>query len=207
MVKSALIEAANDFSEFDYQTDNLKLDLNEPEAQQQLHLVGASTESMLSLLIKKRIDAKYLPARFIQFGSTYEQSLKQINTICMFNVVENDHKVSDKEFKRMEDVIWSMYEQFNIPIRMRRLCLNNLNLNEYNRIELDVYFPYSREWKTIANFAHYSNYLTARVHDTSHHCLSGNLTDFNLLLDAILENNQTENGELIIPDCIERLMF
>lgn len=164
-------------------------------------------KGLLGLLIKKRIDKEYLPARYIQFGPKYDQTFKQKNTICMFTIVENDFKVSNNELKLMEELIWSLYAKLNLPIRLRRLCLSNLNLNEYNSIELDIYLPYSKEWKKIANFTHYSDYLTTRVHDTSHHCLSGYLTDFSLLLDAILENYQTETDELIIPDCIKEYMF
>lgn len=207
LIKSALIEAANDYDQLNYKTDTRRLDLQDSDEQQQLHLVGScSKESLLSLLIKRRIDEKYLPARFVQYGSTYEQNLKQVNTICMFNIVKNDFNVSNDEFKKIETLIWDLYKELNLPIRLRRLNVKKLHFNEYNRVELDVYFPYSRDWKTIGHFAHYSDYLTTRVHSTDHHCLGGYLTDFSLLLDAILENNQTETGQLIVPECIENLM-
>lgn len=47
-MKSALIEAANDFKQHDYEIDTLELDLNEKDKknhnQQHLHLVGNSKE-------------------------------------------------------------------------------------------------------------------------------------------------------------------
>ena len=207
LVKSALVEAANDYEELDYRTDARIVEQKEHEDQQHLHLVGScSKESLLSLLIKKKLNAKFLPARFVQFGCTYDQSLRQKNTICLFTIVPNDFSVSDGELKRMERLLCDMYEQLGLPIRLRRVNLKRLHFNEYNRVELDVYLPYSREWRLIAHFSHYGDHLTRRMHSANHHCLAGNLTDYSLLLDAILENHQTETGRLVVPDCLQALL-
>lgn len=206
-LKSALIEAGNDYDALNFENDNLQLDLDERRDAQQLHLVGScSNESMLSLLIKRQTVPKYLPARFLQFGSSYEQNLRQVNTVLLFSLVEKDFEISNNELKRIEQLIWNLYEPFNLPIRLRRLNVKRLQFTEYNRVELDVYFPHSREWRPIAHYSHYSDYLPYRVHCTEHHCLGGKLTNLNLLLDAILENHQTETGKLEIPDCIANHM-
>ena len=207
MIKSALVEAANDYDLLDYANDPTILDLKEHQDQQHLHLVGnCSRESLLALLIKRRLTAEYLPARFVQFGNKYEQNLRQVNTVCLFTIVPNDFTVSDAELKRMESLLCEWYGPLGIPIQLRRSHLKRLHFNEYNRVELDVYLPYSREWKPIAYFSHYGDHLTRRVHSMDHHCLAGHLTDYSLLLDAILENHQTETGELVVPDCLQELL-
>ena len=207
LIKSALIEAANDYDQLDYRNDPAILEQKEPDDKQHLHLVGScSRESLLSLLIKKRLDKEYLPARFVQFGCRYEQNLRQVNTICLFTMVQNDFAVSDEELKRVESLLCELYEPLGVPIRLRRVNLKRLHFNEYNRVELDAYLPYSREWKRIAYFSHYGDHLARRMHSAEHHCLAGHLTDYSLLLDAILENHQTETGRLVVPDCIQTLM-
>lgn len=207
LIKSALVEAANDYDQLDYRNDPTIVEQKEHEDKQHLHLVGScSREGLLSLLIKKKLAEQYLPARFVQYGNRYEQSLRQVNTICLFSVVQNDFAASDAEMKRMESLMYDLYEPFGVPIRLRRVNLKRLHFNEYNRVELDVYLPYSREWKQIAYFSHYGDYLTRRVHSLEHHCLAGHLTDYSLLLDALLENHQTETGQLVVPDCIQTLM-
>ena len=207
LIKSALVEAANDYDQLDYRNDPTIVEQKEHEDKQHLHLVGScSREGLLSLLIKKKLAEQYLPARFVQYGNRYEQSLRQVNTICLFSVVQNDFAASDAEMKRMESLMYDLYEPFGVPIRLRRVNLKRLHFNEYNRVELDVYLPYSREWKQIAYFSHYGDYLTRRVHSLEHHCLAGHLTDYSLLLDALLENHQTETGQLVMPDCIQALM-
>lgn len=207
LIKSALVEAANDYDQLDYVNDALIVQQREHEDQQHLHLVGScAREGLLSLLVKRRLTSQYLPARFVQFGCAYEQSLRQVNTVCLFTIVQNDFTVSDAELKRVESLLCEMYAPLGVPIRLRRLHLKRLAFNEYNRVELDVYMPYSREWKRIGYFAHYGDHLTRRMNSNQHHCLAGHLTDYNLLLDAILENHQTGTGELVVPECLQAFL-
>lgn len=207
LVKSGSLEAFNDYENLNYETDSLQLDLKEREDQQQLHLIGScSPVGLLSLLSNREIDKKCLPARMIKFGSSYEQNLRQVNTIFLFSIVENDFTISNNEFKTIQRLIWHLYEPFNLPMRLKKVNLKRLLYNEYKRVELDIYFPYAREWRTIAHFSHYSNHLPERVQCTENHCMSGNLTDLGLLLDAILENYQTQTGKIEIPECIEKYM-
>ncbi|RWS25584.1 serine-tRNA ligase-like protein [Leptotrombidium deliense] len=203
-VKSAIIEASNDVSVRNYNDDSLTIHegFKLRKGTQRVHLTGdASFESMAAFIVK--LKQMQLPTRLFSIGCQYDQSLQQLNTLHCVSVTESEHSM--REMQSILDTVWNAYVDLDVPCRLINCNQKSLNANEYLKYTVEVWFPSSRVWRTVARISHYNNFVSRRLGLQDVHFIDATVADCRTLLASIMENNQLFDGSFAQPKCIQQI--
>ena len=209
-VKSAIVEACNDARERSFEQDRLRLNrgVKTLHNSQQMHLAGhSSLEAVCAMLNKRHVNRDSLPLRFLQDGASYDQSMRQSNSIHLSSVTLNDQSEANAEYDLLVSELWNCYSQLQLPVMLCKSSSRLMQANQYASHEVLVYFPCVKEWTKVAELNHYSDYLPRRLGLEDLQMIGGSLVDVNLLVDAILENTQDERAQYHIPVCVKKFMW
>lgn len=158
----------------------------------------------------------YTPC-FRREAGSYGKDVRGLNRLHQFDKVEIVQIVHpDNSYKTLENMVEYVKElvrKLNLPFRILRLCGGDLGFTSALTFDFEVYSAAQDRWleiSSISNFETYqSNRLKLRFRKGNEkpqlvHTLNGSALALPRIMAALIENNQNENGEIIIPEVLQK---
>ena len=158
----------------------------------------------------------YTPCWRREAGS-YGKDVRGLNRLHQFDKVEivrielpeNSYAALDKMVFHVE----SLVQALALPYRIVRLCGGDMGFTSALTYDFEVWSAAQQRWlevSSVSNFESYqSNRLKLRYKDEEGksqlaHTLNGSALALPRILAAIIENNQTPDGKIVVPEVLRK---
>ena len=186
-----------------------------------------TAEVILTNMVKDKIIQKEdLPLRFVaatpcfrKEAGSYGKDTKgmirqhQFYKVELVSIVEND-KCSD-ELERMTNSACLILDKLKLPYRKVLLSTGDMGFSAEKTYDIEVYLPSEKKYREISSCSSCGTFQARRMkarykNDKKETVFAGTLNGSGLAvgrtLIAILENYQTNDGSIIIPDVLKPYM-
>ncbi|OUW01012.1 MAG: serine--tRNA ligase [Betaproteobacteria bacterium TMED156] len=195
-----------------------------------LYLIPTSEVSLTNLAADKIFSESDLPIRYTAHtpcfrseAGSYGQDTKGLIRQHQFDKVEmvqivlpNDsNQVLEQMVSNAEDILRSL----NLSYRVMLLCSGDMGFSACKTFDIEVWLPAQNTYREISSCSNCSDFqarrMQARVKKIDAngktrnefvHTLNGSGLAVGRTLVAILENFQTENGTVLIPEALQKYM-
>ena len=219
MIRGDAIKGAvmmNDFQDVIYKID-----------QEDLYMIGTSEHAIASMHMEEILDGKKLPIRygglspcFRKEAGAHGKDMKGIFRVHQFEKVEqfvySNPESSHAEHERMLSLTEKFYQNLNLPYRVMLLCSGDTGKISSKTYDLEAWMPGQDAYREIVSCSNCKEYqarrLSIRYRDRIDqetqlvHTLNSTLVATERTMVAILENYQTADGGVIIPEALRKYM-
>ena len=159
----------------------------------------------------------YTPC-FRKEAGSYGKDTKGIIRQHQFDKVElvaiTKPKESDKVFEEMLECASGALEKLNLPYRQVMLCSGDLGFSAAKTIDLEVWIPSQNRYREISSISNTRDFQARRAKirfkngkkTQFAHTLNGSSLAVGRTLVAIMENYQTKDGTIQIPEVLRKYM-
>ena len=159
----------------------------------------------------------YTPC-FRKEAGSYGKDTKGIIRQHQFDKVElvaitkpND---SDKVFEEMVECASKALEKLNLPYRQVMLCTGDLGFSAAKTIDLEVWIPSQNRYREISSISNTRDFQARRAKirykenkkNRFTHTLNGSSLAVGRTLVAIMENFQTKDNKIVIPNVLKKYL-
>ena len=213
-IKGAVI--LNDFQDVIYKID-----------QEDLYMIGTSEHAIASMHMEEILDGKKLPIRYAGLSPCFRKEagahgkdMKGIFRVHQFEKVEqfvySNPESSNAEHERMLSLTEKFYQNLNLPYRVMLLCSGDTGKISSKTYDLEAWMPGQDAYREIVSCSNCKEYqarrLSIRYRDRIDqetqlvHTLNSTLVATERTMVAILENYQTADGGVVIPEALRKYM-
>ena len=180
-----------------------------------LYLVGTSEVPLAALHSNEILDTTGLPVRYAGFSTcfrreagTYGKDTTGIFRVHQFDKVEmfsfcNPEK-SEEEHEFILSVEEELLQSLEIPYRVVDVCAGDLGASAAKKYDIEAWIPSQRTYREVTSCSNTTSFQARRLNiraksegETSVlHTLNGTAIAVGRILIALIENNQTEDGEV-----------
>lgn len=192
-----------------------------------LYMIGTSEHSIASMHMNEIFDGKALPVRYASISPCFRKEAgahgkdtKGIFRVHQFEKVEqfvySRPEESAREHERLLAITEEFYEQLGIPYRTVLLCSADLGKTSFKTYDIEAWMPSQNAYREIVSCSNCSDFqarrLTTRFRDRINeqtrlvHTLNSTLVATERTMACIMENYQTEDGTVKIPDILQHYM-
>ncbi|MDP9498816.1 MAG: serine--tRNA ligase [Thermoproteota archaeon] len=192
-----------------------------------LYMIGTSEHAMVSMHMDEILDSPRLPLRyacvspcFRKEAGAHGKDMKGIFRVHQFEKVEqvvfSRPEDSWKEHERMLELTERIYENLGLPFRTVLLCSGDLGKISAKTYDIEAWFPGQSNYREIVSCSNCIDYQARRlriryrdnVNDETKlvHTLNSTLIATERTMVSIIENYQTDNGTVQIPDVLQKYM-
>ena len=159
----------------------------------------------------------YTPC-FRKEAGSYGKDTKGIIRQHQFDKVElvaiTRPEESDKMFEEMVECASSALEKLGLPYRQVMLCTGDLGFSAAKTIDLEVWIPSQNKYREISSVSNTRDFQARRAKirfkdgkkNRLVHTLNGSSLAVGRTLVAIMENYQTKEGHIKIPDVLKKYL-
>ena len=192
-----------------------------------LYMIGTSEHSIVSMHMDEILDSPRLPLRyacvspcFRKEAGAHGRDMKGIFRVHQFEKVEqvvfSRPEDSWKEHERMLELTERIYENLGLPFRTVLLCSGDLGKISAKTYDIEAWFPGQSNYREIVSCSNCIDYQARRlriryrdsVNDETKlvHTLNSTLIATERTMVSIIENYQTDNGTVQVPDVLQKYM-
>jgi seryl-tRNA synthetase len=192
-----------------------------------LYMIGTSEHAMVSMHMDEILDSPRLPLRyacvspcFRKEAGAHSRDMKGIFRVHQFEKVEqvvfSRPADSWKEHERMLELTERIYENLGLPFRTVLLCSGDLGKISAKTYDIEAWFPGQSNYREIVSCSNCIDYQARRlriryrdnVNDETKlvHTLNSTLIATERTMVSIIENYQTDNGIVQVPDVLQKYM-
>ncbi|HEV2877717.1 MAG TPA: serine--tRNA ligase [Nitrososphaeraceae archaeon] len=192
-----------------------------------LYMIGTSEHAMVSMHMDEILDSPRLPLRyacvspcFRKEAGAHGRDMKGIFRVHQFEKVEqvvfSRPEDSWKEHERMLELTERIYENLGLPFRTVLLCSGDLGKISAKTYDIEAWFPGQSNYREIVSCSNCIDYQARRlriryrdnVNDETKlvHTLNSTLIATERTMVSIIENYQTDNGTVHVPDVLQKYM-
>lgn len=207
---------ADDFEEVIYKVD-----------QEDLYMIGTSEHAMAAMHAKEIIEGKDLPIRYAGISPCFRKEAgahgrdqKGIFRVHQFDKIEqfvfSRPEDSWKEHEKMLAVVEEFYQKLEIPHRVMLLSSGDMGKVSAKTYDIEAWMAGQNAYREIVSCSNCLDYQARRLkirfrdktnEDTQYlHTLNSTLIATTRILVAIMENFQTKDGHIKIPDVLQKYM-
>lgn len=219
MIRREAMEGAiilGDFEQVIYKVDG-----------EDLYMIGTSEHAVVSMHMDEILEGKKLPSRYASVSPCFRKEagahgrdMKGIFRVHQFEKVEQvvfcRPEDSWKEHERMLDLTEKFYEKLGIPYRTVLLCSADLGKVSAKTYDIEGWFPGQGSYRELVSCSNCLDYqarrLRIRFRDNTNeetklvHTLNSTLVATERTLVSIIENYQTDNGTIEVPEILQKYM-
>ncbi len=207
-----------------FENDQFEIKLDEGEERK---FLIPTAEVILTNIVKNRIlDKKELPIRvvastpcFRKEAGSYGKDTKgmirqhQFYKVELVSIVENN-KCSD-ELERMSNSATMILDALKLPYRKIVLCTGDMGFSAEKTYDIEVWIPSENKYREISSCSSCGSFQARRMkakykgQNNSKEfvgTLNGSGLAVGRTMIAIMENYQTEDGSILIPDVLKPYM-
>lgn len=168
------------------------------------------------------VEGRDLPIRMTAYtpcfrreAGSYGKDVRGLNRLHQFDKVEivevADPATSYERLEAMVAHVEGIIQKLGLPYRILRLCGGDMSFTSALTYDFEVYSAAQKMWlevSSVSNFESFqANRLKLRYRDTDRkvqlaHTLNGSSLALPRILGPLLENNQTTDGEIVIPEVL-----
>ena len=138
--------------------------------------------------------------------------------VHQFSKVEQVILCKPEDSKNMHKEILNnatnIFEKLEIPYRVIDICTGDIGTVAARKFDIEAWMPSTNQWKEVVSASNCKSYQSVRLnmrYRTAEgtdfpHTLNSTAVATTRALAAILENNQTDNGDVIIPKVLRKWM-
>jgi seryl-tRNA synthetase len=192
-----------------------------------LYMIGTSEHAVVSMHMDEILEGKKLPSRYASVSPCFRKEagahgrdMKGIFRVHQFEKVEQvvfcRPEESWKEHERMLDLTEKFYEKLGIPYRTVLLCSADLGKVSAKTYDIEGWFPGQGCYRELVSCSNCLDYqarrLRIRFRDNTNeetklvHTLNSTLVATERTMVSIIENYQTDNGTIEIPESLQKYM-
>jgi seryl-tRNA synthetase len=192
-----------------------------------LYMIGTSEHAMASMHMNEILDGKDLPLRYASTSPCFRKEAgahgkdtKGIFRVHQFEKVEqfvySRPEESELQHERMLTITEEFYEKLGIPYRTILLCSADLGKTSSKTFDIEAWMPSQNAYREIVSCSNCTDFqarrLVTRFRDKINeqtryvHTLNSTLVATERTMACILENYQTSNGTVDIPDVLQQYM-
>ncbi len=204
----------NDFEEVMYKIEK-----------EDFYLIATSEHPLTARFKDEIIELKEEPLRFSGFSTNFRKEVgahglsdRGIWRVHQFAKVEQviicKPEESEKLHKEILDNAIEIFEGLEIPFRVVDICTGDIGTVAARKYDLETWMPATQQWKEIVSASNCKSYQSVRLnmrYRTSDgtnfpHTLNSTAIATTRALASILENNQREDGSVLIPKVLRKWM-
>ena len=190
-----------------------------------LYLVGTSEVPLAALHSNEILDTTGLPVRYAGFSTcfrreagTYGKDTTGIFRVHQFDKVEmfsfcNPEK-SEEEHEFILSVEEELLQSLEIPYRVVDVCAGDLGASAAKKYDIEAWIPSQSTYREVTSCSNTTSFQARRLNiraksegETSVlHTLNGTAIAVGRILIALIENNQTEDGEVEFSDNVANIL-
>ena len=191
----------------------------------ELFLVGTSEVPLAALHSEEIIDIEKLPIRYAGFSTcfrreagTYGKDTSGIFRVHQFDKVEMFSFCSPENSEQEHEFILSVEEELlqdlEIPYRVVDVCAGDLGTSAAKKYDIEAWIPSQNNYREVTSCSNTTDFqarrLNIRTKDNDStktiHTLNGTAIAVGRILIALIENNQTEDGEVEFSDNVANIL-
>lgn len=186
-------------------------------------LVGTAEQSIVPMHQDEVFSMKDLPKRYVGFSSSfrreagsYGKDTRGILRVHQFDKVEMVSFVTEEEDDNEHDYLLSLEEKFfqalEIPYQVIKMCTGDLGFPVARKYDIEAFIPTQEKYREVTSASTTTDFQARRLNTKYQdgdekkfvHILNGTAFAIGRTLIAILENNQEEDGSVIIPEVLSK---
>ena len=192
-----------------------------------LYMIGTSEHALASMHMNEILNGKQLPIKYAGISPCFRKEagahgkdMKGIFRVHQFEKVEqfiySRPEDSRKEHEKMLTITEEFYNKIGIPYRTVLLCSADLGKISAKTYDIEAWMPGQSAYREIVSCSNCTDYqarrLGIRFKDKTNeetrlvHTLNSTLVATERTMVSIMENYQTSNGEIEIPDTLRKYM-
>ena len=192
-----------------------------------LYMIGTSEHALASMHMDEILNGKLLPIKYAGISTCFRKEagahgkdMKGIFRVHQFEKVEqfvySRPDDSWKEHDNMLTITEEFYEKIGIPYRTVLLCSAELGKISAKTYDIEAWMPGQRAYREIVSCSNCTDYqarrLRIRFKDKTNeetrlvHTLNSTLVATERTMVSIMENYQTLNGDIEVPDILRKYM-
>lgn len=189
-------------------------------------LIATAEITLGGYLANKTIDAKDLPIKYVGFShcfrkeaGAYGKESRGLYRVHQFSKVEMFifclPEQSEKMHAEIKEIEKEFYTELGIPFRVLDICTGDLGGPAYRKYDLEAWMPMKKDWGEITSCSNCTDYQARRLNikyktatgETGFvHTLNGTAVTSSRVPLAILENFQTADGSVKIPEALHKYL-
>jgi len=217
---------AEDFEEVIYKVDPGK-DEETGKDQKNLFLIGTSEHAIASMYTDEILDGKTLPQRFGSISPCFRKEagahgkdqkgifrVHQFEKIEQFVFAKPEDSVEEQE--TMIRYAEEFFQRLKIPHRVVLLSSGDMGKVAAKTYDVEAWMPGQNAYREVCSVSNCLDFQSRRLkirfrdktnEDTQYvHTLNGTLVAVERTLVAILENYQTEDGHIKVPEVLQEYL-
>jgi len=194
---------------------------------QDLYLIGTSEHAMVSMYSGEILDGNSLPSRYAAISPCFRKEAgahgkdqKGIFRVHQFEKIEqfvfSKPEDSWKEHEKMIGVTEEFFQKLEIPYRVVLLSSGDMGKISAKTYDLEVWMAGQNAYREVVSCSNCLDYQSRRLkirfrdktnEDTQYaHTLNSTLVATERTMVAIIENFQTKDGHVNIPNVLQKYM-
>ena len=180
-----------------------------------LYLVGTSEVPLAALHTNEIINLEELPLRYAGFSTcfrreagTYGKDTTGIFRVHQFDKVEMFSFCSPEKSEKEHEFILSVEEELlqslEIPYRVVDVCAGDLGASAAKKYDIEAWIPSQNTYREVTSCSNTTSFQARRLNIRAKsegetkvlHTLNGTAIAVGRILIALIENNQTEDGNV-----------
>ena len=170
------------------------------------------------------LDEKKLPIKFCAYtpcfrreAGSYGKDVRGLNRLHQFDKVELVKFVhpnfSYDELESLRIDAEDLLKLLNLPYRTLLMCTGDMGFTQTKKYDLEVWSAAQEKWLEVSSCSNFESFQSRRMnvrfksHETNKpefvHTLNGSGLALPRIVAALLENNQTPEGKILVPKVLQ----
>lgn len=191
----------------------------------ELFLVGTSEVPLAALHSNEIVDIDNLPVRYAGFSTCFRREagtygkdtsgifrVHQFDKVEMFSFCNPENSLDEHEF--ILSVEEELLQELEIPYRVVDVCAGDLGASASKKYDIEAWIPSQNTYREVTSCSNTTDFQARRLNirtkgnDSTKtiHTLNGTAIAVGRILIALIENNQTEDGEVEFSDNVANIL-
>ncbi len=186
-------------------------------------LVGTAEQSIVPMHKDEVLDSKRFPLRYVGFSSSFRREagsygkdtrgilrVHQFDKVEMVSFVAKD--ADDEEHSYLLSVEEELFNDLMIPYQVIRMCTGDLGFPVSRKFDIEAWIPTQGKYREVTSTSTTTDFQARRLNikyrdgDEKDYAniLNGTAFAIGRTIVAIIENNQQEDGSVIVPEVLRK---
>ena len=191
----------------------------------ELFLVGTSEVPLAALHSNEIVEIDNLPVRYAGFSTCFRREagtygkdtsgifrVHQFDKVEMFSFCNPENSLDEHEF--ILSVEEELLQELEIPYRVVDVCAGDLGASASKKYDIEAWIPSQNTYREVTSCSNTTDFqarrLNIRTKDNDStktiHTLNGTAIAVGRILIALIENNQTEDGEVEFSENVANIL-
>jgi seryl-tRNA synthetase len=192
-----------------------------------LHLIGTSEHPLISMFMDKTIPEENLPLKLYSYTTCFRKEIgshgldeRGLFRLHQFDKIEQvvicNKEDSEKMFEEIKNNSIEIFKGLGLPIRILEICSGDLGDMKYRQIDLEAHSPRRDAFIELGSCSNLTEAQAIGLNIKAKtkkgekyfvHTLNNTAIATQRALVAILENFQTKDGTIKVPDVLVPYMY